>query len=511
MQLWPTGRFGVLLNPCPQEPTSEEEGPMRTWTGMAALLALTFWLGSCATNPATGEKQISLVSQSQEIQMGAEADKDVQSSMGYYDDSALNAYIDQVGHKLAAVTERPDLDWHFHVVDSPEVNAFALPGGYIYVTRGILAVVNNEAQLAGVMGHEEGHVTARHSAQQMTNAQLANLGLGLGSILSSGVRQYAGLAGTGLQLLFLKFSRSNESQADQLGVRYTSRANWDPREIPATYQALGRLQAKSGSAVPSFLETHPDPGNREAATRQEAEQAIVGRDPKTLRVGTAEYKTKIAGMVYGDDPRQGYFEDGTFYHPGLRFQLTFPSGWKTLNSRSSVTGASSDQQRAIQLSVVPTQGTSSPSAYVQALEQKNVVQVTSGGNQRVSGWPAWVGTVNTQNSDGSTSSLALAIVQRESGSYYQFLGAPGGSIGGEFSSVLGSFRDLSDPSKLDRQPDRLELVTVSHSGQTLQSVASGVKGLAVSMDDVAFLNNMQVDTPVPQGYLLKVVQKGTAK
>src|SRR5215510_1498891 len=176
---------------------------MRTWTGLAALLAITFWLGSCATNPATGQKQISFVSPSQEIQMGAEADKEVQASMGYYEDAALNAYVDQVGHKLSAVTEEPNLVWHFHVVDSPEVNAFALPGGYIYVTRGILAVVNNEAQLAGVMGHEEGHVTARHSAQQMTNAQLANIGLGVGSIFSSSVRQYAGLAGQGLQLLFL--------------------------------------------------------------------------------------------------------------------------------------------------------------------------------------------------------------------------------------------------------------------------------------------------------------------
>jgi predicted Zn-dependent protease len=293
-------------------------------------------------------------------------------------------------------------------------------------------------------------------------------------------------------------------------VRYTSRANWDPREIPATYQALGRLQAKSGSAVPNFLATHPDPGNREQTTRQLAEQAIVGKDVKTLRVATADYKAKITGMVYGDDPRQGFFESGTFYHPGLRFQVTFPSGWKTLNSRSSVTAANADQSRAIQLSVVPSQGTASPSAYVQALQQKNVAQVTGGGEQRVNGWPAWVGTVSTQNSDGTTSSLALAIVQRESGSYYQFTGAPGNVIGNEFASALQSFRDVSDPAKLDRQPDRLQLVTVSRSGQTVQSVAQGVKNLAVSVDDVAFLNNMETNTPVPQGYQLKVVQK-TAK
>src|SRR5215470_8490383 len=287
---------------------------MRTWTGLAALLALTFWLGSCATNPATGKQEISLVSSSQEAQMGAVEDKNVAATLGYYDDPTLSAYVTQVGKKLAAVKEEPNLTWQFHVVDSPEVNAFSVPGGYIYVTRGILAVVNNEAQLAGVMGHEEGHVTARHTAQQMTRAEIANVGLGVGSILSPDIRQVAGIANTGLQLLFLKFSRSNETQADELGVRYTSRASWDPREIPATYQALGRLQAKSGSAVPNFLATHPDPGNREQTTRALAQQAIAGKDPKALRVGTADYKGKIAGMVYGDDPRNGFFENTTFYH-----------------------------------------------------------------------------------------------------------------------------------------------------------------------------------------------------
>src|SRR6476646_9423540 len=178
---------------------------MRTWTGLAALFALTFWLGSCATNPATGAHEISLVSSSQEAQMGAEEDKNVAASLGYYDDPALQAYVTQVGQKLAAVTEEPNLGWHFHVVDSQEVNAFAVPGGYIYVTRGILAVVNNEAQLAGVMGHEEGHVTARHTAQQITRSQIASIGLGVGSILSSDIRQMAGIASSGLQLLFLKF------------------------------------------------------------------------------------------------------------------------------------------------------------------------------------------------------------------------------------------------------------------------------------------------------------------
>src|SRR5262249_32206102 len=286
-----------------------------------------------------------------------------------------------------------------------------------------------------------------------------------------------------------------------------TRGGWDPREIPATYQALGRLQAKSGSAVPNFLATHPDPGNREQTTRALAQQAIAGKDPKTLRVATAEYKTKISGMVYGDDPRQGFFENGVFYHPGLKFQVAFPSGWQTQNTKSAVIAANSDQSNAIQLSVVSAQNTSSPSAYVQWLQQKGV-QVTGGGTERVNGWPAWVGTVATQSSDGTTSQLALAVVQRESGSYYQFLGAPVGAVNSAFRSTVQSFRDLSDPAKLDRQPNRIQLVTVSRSGQTVAGVAKGVSGVAVPVEEVAVLNHLEADAPLPQGFELKVVTRG---
>jgi predicted Zn-dependent protease len=206
------------------------------------LLALT----GCATNPATGQKEFSLVSEGQEVSMGQEGDKAVQAEYGVYDDPALNAYVDGIGKKLAAVSERPNLEWHFRVVDSPVVNAFALPGGYIYVTRGILAVCNSEAQIAGVLGHEIGHVTARHSARQITRSQLAQVGLGLGSIFVEGFSPYGQAASVGLQLLFLKYSRGDETQADELGVRYASRAGYDPREIPATYSALKRLAEKSG-------------------------------------------------------------------------------------------------------------------------------------------------------------------------------------------------------------------------------------------------------------------------
>src|SRR5256886_2764079 len=187
-----------------------------------------------------------LVSESQEIQLGQPADSEVIQSIGLYRDPALQSYVSDLGKKLAATSERPNLPWTFRVVDDPAVNAFAIPGGFVYVTRGILSHMTNEAQLATVMGHEIGHVTARHTAHQMSREQVANLGLAVGSIASSRIARYAGLASQALGVLFLKFSRDNENQADELGVRYSSRANYDSRQMDSVMAMLDRIESQSG-------------------------------------------------------------------------------------------------------------------------------------------------------------------------------------------------------------------------------------------------------------------------
>src|SRR2546425_101413 len=185
------------------------------------LLVLAFSLfAGCATNPVTGKRELSLMSEAQEIQIGQQQDADVRKEMGVYNDRALQEYVTTLGLKLAQVSERPNLPWHFTVLDVPAINAFALPGGYIYITRGILPFLDDEAQLAGVLGHEIGHVTARHSAQQYSRATGAQLGLILGSILVPQTRPFAQLGESGLGLLFLKYSRDDEEQADALGGKY---------------------------------------------------------------------------------------------------------------------------------------------------------------------------------------------------------------------------------------------------------------------------------------------------
>src|SRR5262245_35362220 len=198
---------------------------------------------SCARNPVTGKREIVLVSESQEIAMGQQSDPQVREEYGVTENNALQSYVATMGRKLVAVSHRPGLEWHFTVVDSPVVNAFAIPGGYVYLTRGILAYLGNEAELAGVMGHEIGHVTARHSVRQITRQQFAEIGLGVGGVLSPTFGQLGNLAGSSLGLVFLRFSRDDERQADRLGVEYAARGGWDPREVSNFFEVLSGLSA----------------------------------------------------------------------------------------------------------------------------------------------------------------------------------------------------------------------------------------------------------------------------
>src|SRR5438552_8558485 len=236
-------------------------------------LACILAVAGCATNPVSGRRELSLVSTAQEDQIGREGYQAVLQEYGVYDDPRLQAYVDSVGQRLGRVSHLPNEHWKFTLLDDPTVNAFAMPGGYIYITRGILAHLNSEAQLAGVLGHEIGHVCARHSAKQITQQEIATLGLAVGGVFSSTLQRYSGAAQQALGLMMLKYSREDETQADELGVKYATAAGYDPREIPATYATLKRISERAGSTLPAFLSTHPDPGDRETRTRALAEHA----------------------------------------------------------------------------------------------------------------------------------------------------------------------------------------------------------------------------------------------
>ncbi|MBD3401746.1 M48 family metalloprotease [candidate division GN15 bacterium] len=467
------------------------------------LLALGLIAVGCYTNPATGEEQLSFYSTEQEIQMGREADKQITASMGVYPDSSLQRYIDSLGQKLAAVSERPDLPWSFKVIDDPTVNAFALPGGFIYVTRGILGHFNNEAQLSGVLGHEIGHVTARHSVNQMSKQQLFQLGVGLGTMIEPDLQEYTGLIGAGMQLLFLKFSRDDERQADDLGLRYMVRARKDPREMDDIFEMLGRVSEQAGSGrVPVWMSTHPSPENRVERIRQAYD--TLSLDYATTGVGRDVYLQYLDDVVYGNDPREGYFEGSTFYHPTLTFRFQFPDGWQTMNQKQGVLAASPEQDAVIQITLSQA---ATPRA---AADQFFTQQGMSGGavqSTTINNLTAVSGEFQAQAQQGTLAGMAVFV--ELDNTVFQILGYSTSSGWPSYQATVRqsarSFARLTDQSKLSVSPMRIDIVTVPEA-MTLSQYHERYPS-EVDLETLAIINQLEADSRLTAGQKLKRIVK----
>jgi predicted Zn-dependent protease len=472
-----------------------------------SLVVLGLLAPGCAVNPVTGQRELSLVSPEQELRIGSEGYKAVVAEYGLYDDPALQAYVNEVGQKVARASHQPGLAWHFAVLDDPTVNAFAMPGGYIYITRGILAHLNSEAQLAGVLGHEVGHVTHRHTAERITQQQLYGLGLGVASTFSGTVRRYGDLAQQGLGLLFLKYSRDDERQADELGVAYATGAGFDPREVPATYAMLKRVSDQSGQRLPGYLSTHPDPGDREATTAALAKQAVQGKTG--LTVNGRGYVQRLDGVVFGSDPRQGYFAGDEYIHPTLRFQLTFPAGWKHQDTRSAVAAQEPGQQAMVQLTLADA-GTLAPAAFVQQLGGRGTFADVAGKPETIGGFAAWVGRVSLPQQQGAALPAAAGYIRRADSLMFQLLGRsqqPGDANDAKIYASLRSFRAVTDPARLAVRPDRVKVEKIAATATleaTLRKLGAGESLLQTD----AILNNLEADETVMAGTLLKVVVPG---
>ena len=316
------------------------------------IVSLLWAAAGCAVNPATGQRQFMLLSENDEIEMGRDADGQVTEAYGLYGSDDLQTFVRGTGEALAAASERSQLPWSFKVVDDPIVNAFALPGGFIFITRGILASLNSQAELAGVLGHEIGHMTARHSANQISRQQLQQFGLGLGAAVSSEFASATGVLSAGLQVLNLRYGRGDESQSDELGVRYMSRAGYDPNALIGVFQTLA-LAAGGEGRLPEWQSTHPNPENREARISELV--ASTGRDYSGYTSGRGEYINRLDGLVYGANPREGFFDGSVFRHPDMALAMDFPVGWKTANQKSRVVGVAEDESAVVVLTLASNQ------------------------------------------------------------------------------------------------------------------------------------------------------------
>jgi predicted Zn-dependent protease len=457
----------------------------------------------------TGQRELVLISESQEIAMGDQSDPQILAEFGRVPDEALQGYVANVGNKLAAVSHRPELEWHFTVVDSPVVNAFAVPGGYIYFTRGIMAYFNTEAELAGVMGHEIAHVTARHSVRQLSRGQLAQLGLAAGSILSPTFGQFGGAAETALGLLFLRHGRDAERESDRLGVGYAAGAGYDPREVSRFFEVLERLsEAGDRQTLPGWLSTHPDPGERVETTRALSEELIsqLSLSPDGMTVNRDAHFRSLDGLVFGDNPREGFMEGGRFYHPDLRFQLSFPSDWPVENTRAAVYALDPEQQAEMQLRLAEVPEGTTARQYVERLAAEGMVP-QSGGYRTINGSPAFVG-VYALAAQGRTIPVLAAFIEFQ-GRLYEIIGATSdlGRYGSVMERSIMSFDRLTDSRILNVQPDRLTIYT-ARQDDTLQALAQRLANPRVDASDLSVLNRLAPDARISAGLLVKLVEPG---
>jgi predicted Zn-dependent protease len=460
-------------------------------------------LNTCATNPVTGKKELSLLSFDQEVQLGAEADKSIVAEYGLYDDPKIAEFVDNLGQSMAKVSHRPTLQFHFRVLDSPVINAFALPGGYVYITRGILAYMNSEAELAGVVGHEIGHITARHGAKAYTRAQLAQVGFGAAFVLSETFRQFSDVARVGVGLLFLRFSRDQERQSDELGVQYSTALGYDATDMSKFFGTLDRLQEESGQSLPGWFSTHPNPEDREAKTLELAKAAQQKSNLQNFKKEREKYLALIDGIVFGEDPRQGFVENGYFYHPTLDFQFPVPADWQVVNTPQVVQMMNKEQTAGIQFSLAQE---ASARAAADKFVANAQAQVTFSDYTRINGLVAEIRETVITTQEGALKVLSYFIEKDKYVYVFHGFSAAGnyGKFQSTFKHTMSNFDRLRNEKARAAKPARVKVVTVSKSS-TLKDFLTQHPHKSITLDKLAIINGMELGDAVKPGDKIKVV------
>jgi predicted Zn-dependent protease len=485
---------------------------LRIFHVFAVLLALAApgLLGGCATAPATGRTFFTGgMSAEDEARLGSqEHTKIVPQFGGAYADPALSAYVTSIGNLLVKTSEIPNQKFTFTVLDSPIVNAFALPGGYVYVTRGLLALADTEAEVAGVLAHEIGHVTARHSAERYGQAMAANLaGIGLGVLLGNGAISDTFNAASAVALR--SFSRDQEYEADVLGVRYLTRAGFDTKAMAgflAKLEADSRLEATMagdpGRADEfNIMQTHPRTADRIQRAIAEAGATSV-KDPI---VGRDVYLGKIDGMLYGDNPDQGLIRGRQFLHPKLRFAFTVPDGFRLFNSSQRVIARGPDGA-GIVFDQAREAGNGSMTDYMTKVWAKGValqgVEAIT-----INGMAAATGRVSVQGRGGPRD-LRLVAIRTDDKAVYRMLFVTPPKLTDALSRPLRettySFRKLSAAEAAAAKPWRIARHTV-RTGETAASLAARMPFADFHLQRFLVLNGLSESSPLPAGRAVKLV------
>lgn len=475
-------------------------------TAVVILGALS--LTHCAQNPVTGDKNFVLMSEAQEILMGAQAHQDVLKAYAALDNPGLQAYVNEVGQQLARQSHRPDLKWHFTVVDSPDVNAFALPGGYVYITRGIMAYLNSEAELAGVVAHEIGHVTARHGVRQQSAQTAAGLGAALGSILVPGLNNQTGatLLQTLAQSWTAGYGREHELESDRLGAQYLAKSGYSPQamievigvlknqELYAAEQA--RRDGKKPATYHGTFDSHPSNDARLKQVVGEAGKYSVAHP----REGRSEFLQHMAGVYFGDSPDQGAIRDNALLHEKLGLAIQFPRGWKVQNRPDRVVATSPQDDALIELLQGP-QGNQPLETLQKGLTLDAGARYDSGS---LSGFPAAFAAGAQQGRPV----VAAAVVFN--GSQYLIAGmtkdkATYNRERNALRGTINSFHALTPAEKQAARPYVLQVIA-AQPGTTMARLAQRSPLGADAETQLRLMNDLYPSGEPRPGQLLKIVQ-----
>ena len=470
---------------------------------------LLWFLAGCATNPVTGRRELVLMSAEREARLGEQMVAQVAEEMGLVESPELTAYVDAIGQRLAIHSPRRDVDYHFAVVDMMEPNAFALPGGYIFVSRGLLAIANSEAELANVIGHEIGHVAAGHAAQRETRALGVGVLATLGTLAAAaaggegaaqGAAQLGQVAGSGL---IASYGRDQERQADEVGQRLAAQTGWDPEAMASSLRTLGREseQRTGETRRPSFFDSHPMTDERVGDAAARAESLRVSQAAPIAETRAA-FCARLVDLLIGPDPAQGLFREQRFLHPGLDFAIDFPRGWETQNAKTAVFARAPDGDAIF---VLQTQGESGdPAAAAERFAQHNQLELGDGKGERIGGFPAHRAGAELPTEQGPAAAEWTWIAHPSA--MFRLMGfSPSDRFGeheGSFRDAAQSFRSIRDRERRGITELRLR-VARAREGESLAALSRRT-GNAWSLEETAIANGLSGERRLRRGEPVKI-------
>ncbi len=462
--------------------------------------------GGCAVNPVTGSREVVLISVEQEKEIGLTETRKIEEYVGFVKEGRAPAYVKALGQRLAQNSPRKDIKYEFHIVDMAEPNAFTLPGGYVFITRGLLALVNSEDELANVIGHEIGHVAARHAVQRLTKGAPLRIltgipALAVGAVIPSLGRGIAGLGDVTNKLILAPYGRSQEHEADEVGQRIAAASGYDPAGMPRFLHGLDEVTIirQNGQARrASWFDSHPATPTRVRETDERAGTLQRLSLPPIARQ-QADFLNRLDGLRVGKDPGEGVFVKERFLHPKLNLHLRFPKGWKTQNSRLAVVGVAPDERSMVALQ--PAWKREDPMEAAEAFEKQTGIRlrdmprpldinglraVRSSARYR---WTAldltWIAHGGaTYRVTGFTPSTELRKLQRV------------------FLDVARSFRPLTAAERAEVLDTRLRIIP-AREGESLAQLVSRAKGVW-SPEQTAAANGLKAGDSLRSGQLVKV-------